>query len=245
MTNWDDVVPVTAQGNLRSLVDYATDKYGFALGNNLELTPATGFSGITSDVDDGLRMFNVNFQLYDGANELLTIDVDNGIHIEQSTTDEIGSRSIRWVQSGNLHAYVQSYRSVGDNSVIMGTWALTGRDSRSAVVAYATGTNSATAELLALGGSNNSSIKVIQDNGPGEISLYATSVSSVSGNITLTGNLIFNGLSTYSRGDRVIYIGNRFTAPTTNPTFGGVLYAEAGALKWRGSSGTVTTIASA
>jgi hypothetical protein len=38
-------------------------------------------------------------------------------------------------------------------------------------------------------------------------------------------------------------IGNATTVPTTNPSGGGVLYAEAGALKWRGSSGTVTTIA--
>lgn len=44
-------------------------------------------------------------------------------------------------------------------------------------------------------------------------------------------------------GGGVIGITNRTTAPTTNPASGGVLYAEAGALKWRGSSGTVTTIA--
>lgn len=35
------------------------------------------------------------------------------------------------------------------------------------------------------------------------------------------------------------------TVPTANPTGGGVLYVEAGALKYRGSSGTVTTIANA
>lgn len=34
-------------------------------------------------------------------------------------------------------------------------------------------------------------------------------------------------------------------APSTNPVGGGVLYSEAGALKWRGPSGTVTTIAAA
>ena len=44
-------------------------------------------------------------------------------------------------------------------------------------------------------------------------------------------------------GDGVIYIRNRIAAPTTNPTNGGVLYPEGGALKWRGSAGTVTTIA--
>lgn len=46
-------------------------------------------------------------------------------------------------------------------------------------------------------------------------------------------------------GSRVIAIGNAATVPSTNPTGGGVLYVEAGALKYRGSSGTVTTIASA
>lgn len=40
----------------------------------------------------------------------------------------------------------------------------------------------------------------------------------------------------------IAFIANATTAPTTNPTGGGVLYAEAGALKYRGSSGTVTTL---
>ncbi len=42
-----------------------------------------------------------------------------------------------------------------------------------------------------------------------------------------------------------IALANAATAPTTNPAGGGLLYAEGGALKWRGSSGTVTTIANA
>lgn len=43
----------------------------------------------------------------------------------------------------------------------------------------------------------------------------------------------------------VIAIGNATTAPTTAPTGGGVLYAEGGALKWIGPSGTPVTIAAA
>ena len=49
----------------------------------------------------------------------------------------------------------------------------------------------------------------------------------------------------FGSGAGVIGIANRTTAPTTNPTGGGVLYVESGALKYRGSSGTVTTIANA
>ena len=40
----------------------------------------------------------------------------------------------------------------------------------------------------------------------------------------------------------VISIANA-TAPSSNPTGGGIVYVEAGALKYRGSSGTVTTLA--
>ena len=43
----------------------------------------------------------------------------------------------------------------------------------------------------------------------------------------------------------VLAMADATTSPTSNPTGGGVLYSEAGALKWRGSSGTVTTIAAA
>jgi hypothetical protein len=41
------------------------------------------------------------------------------------------------------------------------------------------------------------------------------------------------------------FLGNCQTAPTGNPTGGGFQYVEAGALKYRGSSGTITTIAPA
>ena len=58
-------------------------------------------------------------------------------------------------------------------------------------------------------------------------------------NVTVGGNVTAGG------GQGVIKINNRFTAPTTNPVNGGVLYVESGALKYRGSSGTVTTIANA
>jgi hypothetical protein len=40
-------------------------------------------------------------------------------------------------------------------------------------------------------------------------------------------------------------IANAITIPTTNASNGGFLYSENGALKWRGSSGTVTTMAPA
>ena len=59
-------------------------------------------------------------------------------------------------------------------------------------------------------------------------------------NTTLLANA-----GSYGSGSGVLFLGNATTVPTTNPTGGGILYVEAGALKYRGSSGTVTTIANA
>ncbi|MEU9700127.1 hyaluronoglucosaminidase [Streptomyces sp. NPDC047981] len=53
------------------------------------------------------------------------------------------------------------------------------------------------------------------------------------------------GAESYGGGDGVIGIRNATTAPTSDPTNGGVLFAQNGALKWRGPSGTETVIAPA
>lgn len=49
----------------------------------------------------------------------------------------------------------------------------------------------------------------------------------------------------FGSGSRVFALQNALAAPSTDPSGGGILYSEGGALKWRGSSGTVTTIAAA
>lgn len=49
--------------------------------------------------------------------------------------------------------------------------------------------------------------------------------------------------ATYGNGSCVVWIDNAKTAPTTNPSAGGILYTQGGALKYRGSAGTVTTLA--
>jgi hypothetical protein len=56
---------------------------------------------------------------------------------------------------------------------------------------------------------------------------------------------IGTGVPSLGGGAGVAFINNATTVPASNPTGGGVLYSEGGALKWRGSNGTVTTIAAA
>ena len=59
--------------------------------------------------------------------------------------------------------------------------------------------------------------------------------------VSNTGNIGINGTS-FASGVKVMFIADG-TAPSGTPTGGGVLYVESGALKYKGSSGTVTTIA--
>lgn len=63
--------------------------------------------------------------------------------------------------------------------------------------------------------------------------------------INSVGNLGINTTSQFGSGKKVIGIANAEVIPTTDTPDGGVLYVENGALKFRGSSGTVTTIAEA
>jgi hypothetical protein len=63
--------------------------------------------------------------------------------------------------------------------------------------------------------------------------------------ITSAGNVGIGVTSAFGNGVKVIGIANATTVPNANPSGGGVLYVEAGALKYRGSNGTITTIAPA
>jgi hypothetical protein len=70
-----------------------------------------------------------------------------------------------------------------------------------------------------------------------------TTFSSAAMTLDASGNLLVGLATAGTTAAKTIQIANG-TAPTANVT-GGQLYVEAGALKYRGSSGTVTTIANA
>jgi hypothetical protein len=59
------------------------------------------------------------------------------------------------------------------------------------------------------------------------------------------GNIGFRTGSQFGAGKGVVAIANALVVPSVNPNGGGVLFVDNGALKYRGSAGTVTTIAPA
>jgi hypothetical protein len=106
------------------------------------------------------------------------------------------------------------------------------------------------ANQVAFGG-NDASYPSVAGAGTGELILSADVTrffdkpSSVEVMRVTSGGNIGIGVSTFgTAAAKVIGIANG-TAPTTSPGGMGQLYVEGGALKYRGSSGTVTTIANA
>jgi len=59
------------------------------------------------------------------------------------------------------------------------------------------------------------------------------------------GLMLGSSSTDFGGGVNVVGVKNATTLPTTNPSAGGILYADGGALKWRGPSGTVTTVGAA
>jgi len=99
---------------------------------------------------------------------------------------------------------------------------------------------SVTGENIQIGGGNGYGTG---NNNGGHAFIYGgfKNGSGLDGNVALVTNSVANWQSM----ERGIFIGDALTNPTGNPTGGGFLFVEAGALKWRGSSGTITTIAAA
>lgn len=58
-------------------------------------------------------------------------------------------------------------------------------------------------------------------------------------------NVSLFAAGSFGGGVNVMFIANAGTNPSSNPTGGGIIYCDGGALKYRGSSGTVTTLGAA
>jgi len=67
--------------------------------------------------------------------------------------------------------------------------------------------------------------------------------TEVNANVVRGNNNVLEAEAVTVDGDGVVFLANVTAAPVSNPVGGGFLYVEAGALKYRGTSGTITTIA--
>ena len=91
-----DLKPVVTMGNLHSFVDYSTDTFGFAVGNDLTLTPSGGFSGVTADATNGLRMFNTGLTIYDTGVMSIDISKNDGVNLVATTSAGNNYQILSW-----------------------------------------------------------------------------------------------------------------------------------------------------
>jgi hypothetical protein len=157
-----------------------------------------------------------------GALAFLTAPAGD-VPTERARLDSSGNLGIG-TSSPTRKLFVNGFSNLGGstNSVLIGDGT------------FAAGVASITADsgaALQIGTAGNNELSLFHNN--------TTIVRLIGGNFGMRTD----SFGTSSVG--VIGIGNAVTVPTGNPTGGGVLYVEAGALKYRGSSGTVTTIANA
>lgn len=109
MTSIVSDVPVftnrVRMGNLSGVAGISGTFWGFAAGDNLALTPASGFSGLTvgkgvgspGNTYDGLNLYNVELELYSGGQATVALNKDWGLLLSHSTAVLESSRSITWV----------------------------------------------------------------------------------------------------------------------------------------------------
>jgi len=116
----------------------------------------------------------------------------------------------------------------------------------SAVASFTAGTAAITPLVVKGAGSQSANYQEWQTNlGSAFCTIFGGGLSHT-GRIDLGGSLRLGSTSQSLGGGAggLLAMANATTVPSTNPT-GGILYVESGALKYRGSSGTVTTIAAA
>jgi hypothetical protein len=116
----------------------------------------------------------------------------------------------------------------------------------SAVGSFIAGTSAITPLVVKGAGSQSANYQEWQTStGSAFCTIFGGGLSHT-GRIDLGGSLRLGSTSQSLGGGAggLLAMANATTVPSTNPT-GGILYVESGALKYRGSSGTVTTIAAA
>lgn len=115
---WNGVKPVTTTGNLRSFVDYSADEFGFATGNDLTLTPSTGFRGVTVDRTNGVRLFNTDLKMYSGTTLQAAFDYADGLNMLADSSASTRRQQINWWanmadRSGTPMSEIYTYVNAG------------------------------------------------------------------------------------------------------------------------------------
>lgn len=201
------------------------EQFGWGTNGNAGTNPTTNFIGTTDTQDFVVRSNNVERMRF-GSGGALGIGNANPVYtLDVSGSGVTAARITNTGPSIQNALYLTNEQTVAANVGAALVWAGQGLASMAQITSRWTGAT------------NTDSYMQILTRGGGVLTERLR--------ITNTANFGFNTPTEFGSGSGVFGIANASVAPTTNPTGGGVLYVEGGALKYRGSSGTVTTIAAA
>jgi hypothetical protein len=229
---WNDV---NANGDFN--ISQSTTRTGSTYDTKLYIAP-NGNVLIGSTTDNGNKLqvngtgtftgfLNCNDRLYLNGNLAISSWISNSLTASYSSTNNYG-----WINSaGSL--------VLGTNGTERGRFTSDGVFCVGPTTGFVGGPRVYFLKTTA-------SEEIFRIDGSGGAGCFIVSNSATNGEpvTTIGNNLGLNG-SSFGGGTKVMFIGNANTVPSSNPTGGGVLYVEGGALKYRGSSGTITTIANA
>lgn len=204
----------------------------------------SGGTGVTINSCYSSDNDEVAFEVTDSAVKALLLNVrersPGGTAVASVQVDAGSTATVIQASVATAASYAAGTTRVLDGGVLDVTSAgtsINGVD-RGAVTNFA-------AYVLRTAGSDRWALQLINDS-TNDVRL----TDSANGGVALTvqsratqPNLsLLTGTQSYGGGVGVVLVANATTEPTTNPTGGGILYAFGGALKFRGSGGTVTTV---
>lgn len=205
----------TGTQNIANFQDNGTNVFSITDTAITCIINSTGMGVGTSSPTDTLHV----------AGNIIIVHAGLGIELQRSTYD-----TWRFGQIGNGLS-IRNSSDARTDILIDGT-GLVGIQNTSPAASLDVKSIGTTPTLILDNGSVANSILVCKDNG--------SNVFLIDDN----GNIGMNSTN-YGSGTGVVAIGNASAVPSANPPSGGILYVQSGALKYRGSSGTITTIANA
>jgi hypothetical protein len=84
--NPDSFINRVRIGNLNGVGGIATDTWGFAAAKNLGTSIGSGFEGIVADPTNGVRLYNADVKLYDGATQTIWLNATDGLTVLGNAT---------------------------------------------------------------------------------------------------------------------------------------------------------------
>jgi hypothetical protein len=252
-----DCVGIGARGYISS-----TNTNGRAWGLNAFSSIAAGGDGLLVGIEINLSHSGTDNSVPD------TAKAKYGLNITTKSTSENGTAAIIIGTSSNWHrgiwtapgAFVDSSsRFITLHQVfsvdIQGRVSIGTEDTeeqlhvykssgRSQVLIQSDGSGGEASTRYTDEGTRNWTAGLWFDTGRYTISPVANISSGAVFEIDDSGNFGLNGFSP-AGGSGVVFIANASVVPPSNPTGGGVLYTQSGALKYKGSSGTVTILGAA